>query len=91
MLLGVVSTEDWQSLADCCSHHERVCCTETIFIWLGQLELIEVQPELANIGSLLDGHLTSVSTILASRVLRVHKDCLILAGCATASELFTSS
>lgn len=87
VLLSIVSAENGQSLADSCSNHEGVCCTEAILIWLSELEFIKIQSELAYIRGLLNGYLTCISTIFTIWILRIHKNCFILTCCSTASEL----
>lgn len=91
VLSGVLSTEDGQALANCGSNHERVSGAETVLVRLGQGEIFKVQTELANIVRLLDGHLASVSSILALRVLRVHEGGLVLVRCTSARELQIAS
>jgi hypothetical protein len=43
VLARVFTTKDWQTLANSCSHHERVSGAETIFVRLRQSEVLEIK------------------------------------------------
>lgn len=87
VLATVIAAKNWQTFADCRSDHERICCAETVLVWLGQGELLKIEPQLANVACLFNGHLAGLCAILSSRVVWVNEGGLILACCSTASEL----
>lgn len=87
MLTRVFSADDWKTFADCRSDHERVSRAKSILVGLSQLEVLKVESELTHIRSLLDGHLTGVSSVVASWKSRIHESRLVLVCFAAASEL----
>jgi hypothetical protein len=87
VLTAVLAAHDGQAFADCRAHHKGVGRAEAVLVRLRQLELLEVESELAHVGQLLDGHLTRVGVVLVLGILTVHEEGLVLRGLAIAREL----
>lgn len=87
VLTTVVTAKDWQTLANCCSDHEGVCCAKAILIWLRKGELFEIKPQLANIACLFDGYLAGFCTVLSAWVVWIHEGGLVLACSSAAGKL----
>ena len=87
VLARVFTAKNWQALANCCPHHERVCCAQSVLVRLSQGEVLKVETQLANIVCLFDCHLARVGSVFTLRVLRVDKSGLVLVRGSAASEL----